>query len=236
MRTAARAPNHLIERAEPAYPRIRRAMRDEPVTFPEDLQPRDDVEVLLSTGRKASIRRYGVSFTPCMERPTIGMDRVYSAKQLVLVDKQATFPEIALLGIFQRHGWQGAWSDNPHHKYFDRMPNQSKGISLDTYANQTVARIAENNDKSKAGCWDLILWSERRIVFVAVVPASPAAQFRGVPLKGDVPGVGDAQVRWMTAALRTGFSAGQFVMVEWDHRRVAARRRRHGGPGLEASP
>jgi hypothetical protein len=197
-------------------------MRDEPTTFPDELSPLDDVEILLSTGRKASIRCYGVSFTPCMERPTIGMDRVYSAKQLVLVDKQATFPEIALLGLFQRHGWQGAWSDNPHRKYFDRMPNQSKGISLDTYANQTVARIAENNDKSKAGCWDLILWSERRIVFVAVISSSTAKV------------VGDAHVRWMTAALKTGFSAGQFVVVEWDHRRVAARRKRRGAHGQES--
>jgi hypothetical protein len=194
-------------------------MRDEPLTFPEDLEPRDDVEIILSTGRRATVRRYRVSFTPCMERPTIGMDRVYSAKQLVLVDKQATFPEIALLGLFQRHGWHGAWSDTPHRKYFDRMPNQSKGISLDTWANQTVARIAENNGKSKAGCWDLILWSERRVVFVTVIPA------------GGGRGLGDAQVRWMTAALRTGLSAGEFVLVEWDHRKVAARRTRHGARG-----
>jgi hypothetical protein len=194
-------------------------MRDEPLTFPEDLEPRDDVEIILSTGRRATVRRYRVSFTPCMERPTIGMDRVYSAKQLVLVDKQATFPEIALLGLFQRNGWHGAWSDTQHRKYFDRMPNQSKGISLDTWANQTVARIAENNGKSKAGCWDLILWSERRVVFVTVIPA------------GGGRGLGDAQVRWMTAALRTGLSAGEFVLVEWDHRKVAARRTRHGARG-----
>ena len=194
-------------------------MRNEPLTFPEDLEPRDDVEIILSTGRRAAVRRYRVSFTACMERPTIGLDRVYSAKQLVLVDKQATFPEIALLGLFQRHGWHGAWSDTPHRKYFDRMPNQSKGISLDTWASQTVARIAENNGKSKAGCWDLILWSERRVVFVAVVPAAGGR------------GMGDAQVRWMTAALRTGLSAGEFVVVEWDHRKVAARRTRHGARG-----
>jgi hypothetical protein len=198
-------------------------MRDEPLTFPEDLEPRDDVEITLTTGRKATIRCFGASFTPCMERPTIGMDRVYSAKPLVLVDKQATFPEIALLGLFQRHGWHGAWSDTPHRKYFDRMPNQSKGISLDTYANQTLARIAENNDKSKAGCWDLILWSERRVVFVSVVPANG----------GRV--VGEAQVRWMTAALKTGLSAGEFIVVEWDHRRVAARRKQRGVPGAETA-
>ena len=197
-------------------------MKDEPTTFPEELEPRDDVEVFLSTGRKAALRRFGVSFTPCMERPTISMDRVYSAKQLVLVDKQATFPEIALLGLFQQHGWHGAWADSVHRKYFDRMPNQSKGISLDTYANQTVARIAENNDKSKAGCWDLILWSDRRIVFVAVIPASAGKA------------MSDSHVRWMTAALKTGFSAGQFVVVEWDHRKVAARRKRHGAHGPEA--
>jgi hypothetical protein len=196
-------------------------MREEPATFPGELEPRDDMAIALSTGRPASIRRYRVSFNPCMERPTISMDRVYSAKDLVLVDKQATFPEIALLGLFQKNGWEGAWSDTPHRKYFDRMPNQSKGMSLGTYANQAVTRIAENNDKSKAGCWDLILWSEKKIVFVAVVPAEAHR------------GISEGQVRWLTAAVKTGFSQGQFAVVEWDHRRVAARRKRHGAQGRE---
>ena len=213
-----------MEGAELAYSRRHVAMlRDEPLTLPEELSPGDDMEIVLSTGRKASVRRYAVLFTPCMERPTIGMDRLYSAKQLVLVDKQATFPEIAVLGLFQRSGWQGAWSDNAHRKYFDRMPNQSKGISLDTYANQAIARIAENNDKSKSGCWDLILWADRRIVFVSVMA------------RAEGKAVGEPQVRWMTAALKTGFSAPQFVVVEWDNRRVAARRKRHAPPGEETT-
>jgi hypothetical protein len=150
-----------------------------------------------------------------MERPTIVMDRVYSAKQLVLVDKQATFPEIALLGIFQRHGWHGAWSDTPHRKYFDRMPNQSKGISLDTWANQTIARIAENNGKSKAGCWDLILWTHRNLLFVAVA----------VPGRGPH-GIAEGSARWLAACLRTGLSASQFAIIQWEYRTVVARRKR----------
>jgi len=193
-------------------------MQRNPATFPDSLTPLEDIDCALGTGRTVSLHRYRVEFTPCLERPTIGLDRVYSARPLVLVDKQATFPELALLGLFKSAGWDGAWVDGQHRKYFDRMPNQSKGISLGTYVNQSVARIAENNGKSKAGCWDLILWAERSLAFVTV------------PASGNAEALGDARIQWLAAAIRSGFSAQQFVIVEWAARKVVARKRQRPLP------
>ncbi len=190
-------------------------MNGTPASFPEELVALDPVEIGLESGRRVAVRAYHADFRAFPERSSMGLDRSYASKSLVMVEKQAMFPEIACLSLFKRSGWEGVWADQPHHKYFDKMPTQSKGTSLDTYTNQMIARIAENNGKSKAGCWDLILWEHRMLVFVAI-----AASARG-PL-----GIGDANARWLAAALRTGLSAGQFAIVHWDYRTVVVRRRR----------
>ena len=130
----------------------------------------------------------------------------------MLVEKQPAFPEIALLGLFLKTGWEGAWVDLSHRKFFDRMPNLSKGISLSTYANQVIARIAENNDRSREGFWDLVLWRDRAVMFIATVDREAGA------------GLSEGHLRWLNAALRAGVSANQFVVIEWGNRRVAARR------------
>ena len=61
-------------------------------------------------------------------------------------------------------------------KYFDKMPNQSKGVSLNTYINQLISRIAANNNNSKAGCWDIILWANSAVVFVEMKCCSSNAE------------------------------------------------------------
>jgi hypothetical protein len=190
-------------------------MISSPVAFPEDLAALDPVEIHLSTGRSVSIHAFRAEFNVSPDRSGMGLDRSYSAKRLVQVEKQSVFPEIACLSLFQHSGWHGVWSDHAHRKYFDKMPTQSKGTSLDTFANQAITRIAENNGKSKAGCWDLVLWENRTLVFVAVITAEE---------KGRA-GLSEANARWLAASIRSGLSPSQFAIVTWTYRKVAARRR-----------
>jgi ribosomal protein S18 acetylase RimI-like enzyme len=145
------------------------------------------------------------------------LDKSWSNKPLVMMDKQAMFAEFALLTLFRKAGWEGVWADAHHRKYFDKMPNQSKGASLNTHINQLIARIAANNNDSKAGCWDIILWANRMVVFVEMKSCS--SQNR----------IGDTQVGWLNAALKSGLSVGQFLVVEWDYRKVLVKRRRASG-------
>jgi hypothetical protein len=188
-------------------------------TFPEEFIAVDPVEIPLSSGRLVPVPAWRAEFAASPERSSMGLDRSYAAKPLVMVEKQAMFPEIACLSLFKRSGWNGVWADGTHRRYFDKMPMQSKGTSLDTYANQLVSRIAENNGKSKAGCWDLILWAHRTLVFVSVSPADPS-----------LPAVAEANARWLAASLRTGLSGNQFAIVRWAYRSVVVRRRRaHAG-------
>ncbi len=191
-------------------------MTSGPPDLPEELVSLDDAHIVLDSGRQVAVRRYRAHLNVCPEKPPIALDRAYSAKPLVLVEKQVAFPEIAVLALFRKMGWEGAWVDVQHHKFFDRMPNQSKGMSLGAHANQAITRIAAYNDNSRAGCWDLVLWAERAVAFAAVVDGVSGA------------GIGEARTRWLAAAVKTGLSASQFVVVEWDYRKVVVRRKRSG--------
>jgi len=186
--------------------------------LPDELVSLDDLQLELGAGRQARVRRYRAQLHECAEKPPIGLDRAYSAKPLVLVEKQVAFPEIAILSFFKKMGWEGAWVDSQHRKFFDRMPNQSKGMSLVAHASQAVARIAQYNDNSRAGCWDLVLWADRAVAFAAVVGVSS-----GAPSE-----VGEARTRWIAAAVKSGLSPSQFVVVEWSYRTVMARKKHIG--------
>ena len=211
-----------------------------PPDLPEELASLDDLHLVLDSGRQVAVRRYRAQLQPCPEKPPIALDRGYSAKPLVMVEKQVAFPEIAVLGLFRKMGWEGAWVDTPHHKYFDKMPNQSKGMSLGAHAGQTISRIAAYNENSRVGCWDLVLWSERAVAFAAVVGESPrnsvsrdsASHGAAHPAPrdaGSLPrALGEARTRWLAAAVKSGLTAAQFVVVEWDYRTVVARRKRSG--------
>ncbi len=193
--------------------------------FPEELQASDDVEIRLETGRTVSLHRYRVDFNACNERLLIALDKGYSSRPLVLVDKQPAFPDIAVLGLFLKSGWQGAWVDLPHRKFFDKMPNISKGISLSTHANQVLTRVAEANGATRSGIWDLVLWREKTVVFIRVVDAAAD------------PARDEARARWLAAGLHAGLLPSQFVIVQWGYRKVVARKRpRSGGATPPLTP
>jgi hypothetical protein len=187
--------------------------------FPEEFKPIDDLELRLRTRANVSIHRCLVEFAPCGDQGTFAPDRAYAAKPLVMLDKQALFPEVAMLALFRRAGWDGVWVDSPHHKYFEKMPSLSKGVSLTPYLNQLLARVVECNAQSRAGCWDLILWSNRTVVLVAVKAAA-----------ADV-GLRETQARWLDAALRAGLSPGQFLIALWDYKKLVVAKRRRAAPG-----
>jgi hypothetical protein len=208
-----------------------------PAEVPEELVPVDDLYISLGVGKDMVLRRYRARLHGCPEKPAISLDRAYSAKPLVMVEKQAMFPELAVLTFFRKKGWEGAWVDASHRKFFDRMPNQSKGISLGARANQILARIAQYSDKGREGCWDLVLWADRTVAFAAVV-GREAGKEAGRPGQAGKPAqagkpretgaaalLGEARTRWLGAAVKSGMSAVQFAVVEWEYQKVAARRK-----------
>ena len=181
--------------------------------IPSELAQVEDLPLDLEKRGRVSIPRYHVEFNANPGKSGIGLDRGYAMKPLVVVEKQAMFAEIAVLSMFTKLGWDGVWADAFHRKYFNKMPNQSKGASLATYINQTLTRIAENNGQSRSGCWDVILWVDRTLLFVQLKSLATGEEIKA------------ARIGWLEAALKSGFSPSQFMVVEWDYRKVVVRRR-----------
>ncbi len=178
--------------------------------LPPDLERLDDLHLTVGR-RQAAIACCRVTFDYCSKVVAVGPDPAWASRPQVLLDGRALFPEIALLAMFQKAGWKGVWFDAVHRRYYDKMPNVSKGAGMDTRIASLLARVNAAAAGRRTACWDLVLWDGKDVLFVDVLPA-PAAP-------------GHARVAWLDAAVRTGVSLGQFLVVEWGTRAVRARRR-----------
>jgi hypothetical protein len=183
--------------------------------LPPDLERLDDLLLEVGRRRQVAIPRCRVAFEYCSKPVPVGPDTAWAAKPQVLLDGRALFPEIALLALFKKAGWTGVWVDSVHRRHYDKMPNLSKGVGLDT---RTAGMLAKVNAAAAAGrrasCWDLVLWDGRTTLFVDVTPGATAP--------------GHARIAWLEAAIRTGLSPGQFLVVEWETRKVVPRRKLKG--------
>ena len=178
--------------------------------LPHELERLDDLRLAVGR-RQAAIARFRIAFDYCSKPVAVGPDPVWASRPQVLLDGRALFPEIALLVLFQKAGWKGVWVDGAHRRYYDKMPNVSKGAGLETRIASLLARVNAAASGRRTACWDLVLWDRRDVLLIDVLPA-PA-----VP--------GHARVAWLDAALRTGVSLGQFLVVEWATHVVRARKR-----------
>jgi hypothetical protein len=180
--------------------------------LPAGLERLDDLRIDVGRRRQLPLARCRVVFDFCSKPVPVGTDPAWTATPQVLLEGRALFPEIALLALFRKAGWKGVWFDPVHRRTYDKMPNVSKGVGLDTRVTSTLAKVnAAAAAARRASCWDLVLWDGRTVLFVDVSPG-PAAP-------------GHARIAWLDAALRTGLSPGQFLVVAWETRRVAARKR-----------
>jgi hypothetical protein len=185
--------------------------------LPPELERVDDLRLDVGRRRQVPLARCRVAFDYCSKPVPVGPDPGWAAKPQVLLDGRAVFPEIALLALFRKAGWKGVWFDPVHRRTYDKMPNVSKGAGLDTRVAGVLAKVnAAAAAARRASCWDLVLWDGRTVLFVDVAPG-PASP-------------GHARIAWLDAAIRTGLSAGQFLVVEWETRKVVVKKRAKGSP------
>jgi hypothetical protein len=190
--------------------------------FPPSLVSLEEVRVELPRRGDVPIARFRVEFNSSPKPVALGFQQAWASKPQVSCDGQALFPEIAVLSLFQKEGWDGVWVDLPRRKYFSRMPTVSKGVTLEAYIAQFLARVTESGRAGKAGCWPLVLWHGRSVFFAAIREAAGAATTE----TGTTGGLRKSEVEWLEAGLRSGLAPGQFIVVEWGYRRVVVGRKK----------
>lgn len=181
--------------------------------LPPELERLEDLTLAVGR-RQLPIARCRVAFDYCSKPVTVGPDPAWASRPQVLLDGRALFPEIALLALFQKAGWKGVWVDGAHRRYYDKMPNVSKGAGLETRIAGLLARVNAAATGRRCSCWDLVLWDGKTVLLVDV-ESGPVAP-------------GHARVAWLDAALRAGVSPGQFLVVEWGTRAVRVRKKMKG--------
>ncbi|MEK7479658.1 MAG: hypothetical protein AAB665_00050 [Patescibacteria group bacterium] len=167
----------------------------------EFIQPHKvgDELFLLPSGDQVSIQKYFLEFKNWQGAPILN---TYNGKAVIDWEGEPVFAELAVLRLFQSHGWDGVWVDSYRRKFRVGLPDVVDPIELPQKQRQLIDSIRAKTGRS-GGCWDVLVWKGNTTLFVELKRQ-----------KKD--NVQDTQVEWLTAALALGFGSDHFALVEWD--------------------
>ncbi|OGF67140.1 hypothetical protein A3B01_01525 [Candidatus Nomurabacteria bacterium RIFCSPLOWO2_01_FULL_41_52b] len=157
----------------------------------------------LSSGEQVSIQKYFLHFDLWRgAKPEFD----FGQKPILAFEGKACFAELAILRMFLKHGWDGAWVETYGGVHFLRsMPNtwslKSEHIQIPADKEDLLKRIWKAGDTR--ACFDVLVWSGADIFFC-----------EAKRLKKDR--LNEAQKKFIQGALACGISPSQFLIAEWD--------------------
>ncbi len=139
----------------------------------------------------------------------------FNRKGLIDFKGVPLFAELVVQRMAEAAGWSARWVEPyaaaPMNPYImiDWNGDASIGGQVrvaidDADAEKTLARIAERNGNSYAGCWDVVAWRRTRIIFVELKWT-----------KHDF--IKPTQRTWLKHGLETGLSLDNFLIAQWDY-------------------
>ena len=177
--------------------------------YPYFLNPDYTEEFRLQKGL-IEIPRCRVQFQPWLGEP---VKNTFGGKPIVMTEGEPMFAEMAVLNHFVKFGWQarwlqmtgrlgkepffiGEWTDDSYANQKDE-PIEDKGVM------DMLVRIADLNNRTYAGCWDILSWKDGNVVFTRVKRNNK-----------DV--ITPAQIKWLAAGLAFSLTPDNFLLVQWD--------------------
>lgn len=166
----------------------------------EFLQPyKVDGELFsLSSGVDISIQKYFLHFNEWKGAP---ISNTYNNKPVIDWNGEPVFAELAVLRLFQSHGWEGVWVDSYRRKYRIGLPDVAEPIELPHKQQQLIDSIKAKTGRS-GGCWDVFAWKDDQLLFIELKRQ-----------KKDV--VQDSQRLWLEKSLESNLTANDFAFLEW---------------------
>ena len=166
----------------------------------EFLQPyKVDSEVLsLSSDDQVSIQKYFLTFDPWKG---ISIPNTYNGKAVIDWSGEPLFAELAILRLFQSHGWDGVWVDSYRRKYRVGLPDVVDPISLPNEKQLLVNALKKRTGRS-GGCWDVLVWKGDVTLFLELKRQKKDA-------------VQNTQIEWLEASLAHGLKPENFALLEW---------------------
>ena len=186
---------------------------------------RDDLSVALTnpflrpTGERVdSVPSVFVRF-PMWRGAAFSDDMGKKTAAMIDLDGEHLFPELAVLRLLERDGWEGRWihtsSSGEITKYItdwrdvSRQEQRSRPIQHDG-ARALLYGIADRSGNRYGGCWSLFAWRENSYAFFETKRQNPKDKEKLKP----------AQEAWVRAALSLReqlMSHRDFALVQWDY-------------------
>ena len=153
----------------------------------------------LPSGARVSIPKYFFELKPWQGAP---IPNTYNNKAVIDWDGEPVFAELAVLRLFQSHGWEGVWVDSYRRKFRVGLPDVDAPIDLPEVQAQLINTLRAKTGRF-GGCWDLLLWKGEATLFVELKRRKKDR-------------IQSGQVAWLTAALESGLTTESFTLMEWD--------------------
>lgn len=164
-----------------------------------DSYPSGEEEIILPSGRKVSVVKYFLKFKEWKGKP---IPNSYGNKAVIDFNGEPVFAELAVLKLFQYHGWDGVWVDSYRRKFRIGLPDVVDPIDLPTDKKVLLDSIKQKTGAS-GGCWDIFVWKDDKLLFIELK-------------RNKKDRIQDSQKIWMEKSLNYGLILSNFILIEWD--------------------
>lgn len=152
----------------------------------------------LSSGAQISIQKYFLYFNEWKGSP---IPNTYHGKAVIDWNGEPVFAELAVLRLFQSHGWEGVWVDSYRRKYRTGLPDVVESIELSEVQKHLIESIRAKTGRS-GGCWDVFAWKDDRALFIELKRQKRDA-------------IQESQIVWLETCLENGLNTANFALIEW---------------------
>lgn len=152
----------------------------------------------LSSGDQISIQKYFLHFNEWKGAP---VPNTYNNKPVIDWNGEPVFAELAVLRLFESHGWEGVWVDSYRRKYRIGLPDVAELIELPEKQQKLIESIKAKTGRS-GGCWDVFVWKDDQLLFIELKRQ-----------KKDV--IQDSQRLWLEKSLDSNLTTDNFAFLEW---------------------
>lgn len=158
----------------------------------------DDEIFALSSGVSISIKKYFLHFNEWKGAP---IPNTYNNKPVIDWNGEPVFAELAVLRLFQSHGWEGVWVDSYRRKHRIGLPDVAEPVELPQKQKELIDAIRTKTGRS-GGCWDVFVWKGENVLFVELKRQKKDS-------------IRETQIRWLEKSLDYGLTAENFAFIEW---------------------
>lgn len=171
---------------------------EEDLEFLEPFRTKSEI-FSLSSSAEVLIQKYFLHFNQWKGAP---IPNTYNGKAVIDWNDEPVFAELAVLHLFQSHGWNGVWVDSYRRKYRIGLPDVAEPIDLPEKQRQFIDSIRTKTGRH-GGCWDILAWKGDRILFIELKRSKKDR-------------IQHTQDDWLSASLESGLTNKNFALVEWD--------------------